>query len=294
MMVEQATDSAFIKRSIERALKDLPALPSVVAKVLEETERPEACAIDIERLISSDQAMASKVLRVVNSAYYGMSGRVTSLSQAIVILGLQQIRNLVLSVGAISLMQPRTKRQQETLRQFWLHAFGTGAATQIIGKRKMFDSKDVEAMFVGGLLHDIGRLFLFSNFTQTYDEVIRYAEENQIRLEEAEVLLLGMHHGQVGEAMAQQWRLPEALVTMIAHHEGPFSEEATSMQFCVHIGDHITKHLYFDQKQSSLCVLDPLALAWLDFSDEEYESLKEATQEKVEEAAQLFGLSQAA
>src|ERR1700712_3732037 len=121
----QETNINFVRRQIARALQDLPALPSVVGKVLSETENPNATAASIEKMISSDQVLASKVLRVVNSAYYGLSGQVTSLGQAIVILGMQQIRNLVLSVCALSQVKPTTPRQHEVLKQFWLHSFGT-------------------------------------------------------------------------------------------------------------------------------------------------------------------------
>src|SRR4051812_44649147 len=97
-------DNKFVRLSIEKSLRDLPALPGIVARVLQETEDPDASAHGIEKLLSSDQALASKVLRVVNSAYYGLSGQITSLSQAIMILGIPQVRNLVLSVSAVSVM----------------------------------------------------------------------------------------------------------------------------------------------------------------------------------------------
>src|SRR4051794_5341481 len=100
MSASSPTD--FLRQSIERAMTDLPALPNVVSRVLEEAEKPDASAAAIEKMIAADQALTSKVLRVVNSAYYGLSGQVTSLGQAIVILGLPQIRNLVLSVSAMS------------------------------------------------------------------------------------------------------------------------------------------------------------------------------------------------
>jgi HD-like signal output (HDOD) protein len=198
----------------------------------------------------------------------------------------------VLSVGALSTVQPKTKRQRETMRQFWLHAFGTAAATQVIGRRKAFDVGQAEAVFVGGLLHDIGRLFLFTNFGQSYDEVIRYAAENGVSMEEAERRLMGMDHGQVGEAMAKQWKLPEMLVLLIGHHEGPFDPEAKPMQYCIHIGDHITKHLYFEVEAIGSPADE--AVEWLGFSPREMELLSESTQEKIDAAAQLFGLLAAA
>src|SRR4051794_10645537 len=193
-------DNKFVRLSIEKSLRDLPALPGIVSQVLKETENPECSAQSIEKLLSSDQALASKVLRVVNSAYYGLSGQITSLSQAIMILGMPQVRNLVLSVSAISTMKPKTPRQQETLKLFWLHAFGTAAATQLIAQQKRMRVNDTEGLFLGGLLHDVGKLFLYSMFTQTYDQVLKYAQEKEIPVTEAEVKLLGLSHSEIGAA----------------------------------------------------------------------------------------------
>jgi len=286
-----AEANPFVKKSIERSVQDLPALPTIVARILKETESPDACAQTIERMIGSEQALASKVLRVVNSAYYGLSGQVTSLQQAIVILGMQQVRNLVLSVSAISSIKPRTPRQHETMKQFWLHSFGTAAATQIIAKRKNFRVHDMETAFVGGLLHDIGRLFLFCNFTQTYDQVIKYAEQKKLPVESAELKLLGLCHSEVGSQMATQWKLPANLVKMIAAHEGPFVEEDSDpMIYALTIADWITKDLYFPPEMVECSMPPEFVFTWLNFSPEDLDSLKEETSERIEDAQQLFGL----
>src|SRR5579862_2054180 len=283
-------DNKFVRMSIEKSLRDLPALPGIVSRVLKETENPDCSAQTIEKLLSSDQALASKVLRVVNSAYYGLSGQITSLSQAIMILGMPQVRNLVLSVSAVSTMKPKTLRQQETLKLFWLHAFGTAAATQIIAHQKRMKVYDIEALFLGGLLHDLGKLFLYSMFTQTYDQVLKYAEDKQIPVIEAEQKLLGLNHGQIGASMAVAWKLPQALVDLIQKHEGPFQESEDPTMFVVHIGDNITQHLYYESEQIVMLPIDPVAEQWLGFDEQQLEDLKEQTDRKIEEASALFGL----
>jgi putative nucleotidyltransferase with HDIG domain len=290
LRLDQQADLSFVRKSIAQSVHELPALPGVVAKVLQETENPDACAATIERLISSEQALAAKVLRVVNSAYYGLSGQVTSLSQAVVILGMHQIRNLVLSMSAISTMQQRTAKQHETLRLFWLHSFGTAAATQHIAKHKHFNVRDAETVFVGGLLHDIGRLFLFTNFARTYDQVMKYAESRGVTIEEAEERLLGMSHGMVGALMAEHWKLPEVLIELIGGHEGPFGEREDALLYSINVGDWLTKHLYSDEETLRPSEAAPEAIAWLGFGDAELERLRRETEMKIDEAAQLFGL----
>jgi HD-like signal output (HDOD) protein len=286
-----AEGNPFVKTSIERSVQDLPALPSVVTRVLKETESPDASASTVERMISSEPALTAKVLRVVNSAYYGLSGQVTSLGQAIVILGLQQVRNLVLSVSAFNSIKPKTPRQHETMKQFWLHSFGTAAATQLICQKKRLSIQDTETAFVGGLLHDIGRLFLFNNFTQTYDQVLKYAEQKQMPVEHAEKKLLGLTHGEVGGQMGECWKLPKNLVRLISTHEDPIQGETLDPLCCaLNIADWITKDLYFDLDRITTEGPSVAAMEWLQFSDDEFEWLKDEVSKKIDDAQQLFGL----
>jgi putative nucleotidyltransferase with HDIG domain len=283
-------DTTLLKKTIEKALQDLPALPAVVTKVLQETEHPDASAQSVERLIASDQALAMKVLKVVNSAYYGLSGQVTSLGQAVVILGLQQVRNLVLSVGAVNLFPVQGPHGHERLKQFWLHSFGSAATAQMIGKAKGLNYRDVESLFLGGLLHDIGKLFLFANFTEIYDALMEHAETHGISIEEAEIEYLGLTHSQVGEEMAKAWKLPTILSDFIGSHEGPFSAESDPMLMCVHVADFLTKGIYFAVPTNTRIEVDPVALEWLSLTEDDFQHLREAAEEKVGEALALFGL----
>ncbi len=283
-----AATAQFIQRSIQKTLRELPALPDAVLRVVEETNKPEPSASQIERYVSSDQALASKVLRVVNSAYYGLSGQVTSLGQSIMILGMQQVRNLVLSVGAITMFEVKGARQQDMLKRFWLHAFATALGAQIIGRSKNIDRNSQEIVFVGGLLHDIGRLFLFANFTAAYDQLIKRALASSISVEMAEWSLLGIGHAEVGQMMAEQWRLPQQLIDVIAEHEGPLdgTEDATVM--CVHIADALAKFHYYAGSTIPALAIDPLAMEWLGLSDEEFQALCEEVHDKTSEAVALF------
>lgn len=281
----------FVLQSIEKALADLPALPNVVMRVLEETEKPSASAVNVEKLIASDQALASKVLRVVNSAYYGLSGQVSTLSQAIVILGMKQVRNLVLSVAAMGALKPKTSRQSEVLKLFWLHSLTAAAAGNFVAERKGLPSKDVETLFVAGLLHDIGRLFLFCTFTQTYDQVIAFSTEKGVVVERAEEQLLGMNHGGIGAKMAKQWHLPEVLCSLIETHEGPLEASAGAMSFILHYADQKTKYLYFPNSKQAPTCMDPNAAAWIGFSEEQEAEMQAEIDKRIEGASALFGVA---
>ncbi|HWD40784.1 MAG TPA: HDOD domain-containing protein [Fimbriimonas sp.] len=278
----------FIQRSIEKSLRELPALPDAVMRVVEETNKAEPSVAKIEKYVSTDQALASKVLRVVNSAYYGLSGQVSSLGQSVMILGIQQVRNLVLSVGAISLFEVKGPQQQETLRRFWLHSFSSAIATQAIGKTRKFDRGAMDQMFVGGLLHDVGRLFLFANFTAAYDQLIRRAMANNMPVELAEWSLLGIGHAEVGQRMADFWKLPEALGEIIGKHEGPFDGSESPVIYCVHVADAISKHVYYNGDSKVALQIDPVAEEWLNLTAEEFDELREEVAAKTEEASGMF------
>jgi len=278
----------FIQRSIQRSLRELPALPDAVLRVVEETNRPEPSGARIERFVSSDQALASKVLRVVNSAYYGVSGQVSNLGQAIMILGMQQMRNLVLSMGAIAVFEGHIPRQKDTLRKFWLHSFSTASVAAMISTKKNCDKSNQELMLVAGLLHDVGKLFLFANFTSAYDQLVERALASGISVETAELTLLGIGHAEVGQLMAEYWRLPDSLAELIGSHEGPFSKNETPPVFCVHIADAMTKHLYFNRGTEIRYHIEPAALEWLDLTPEEFEAFKVEVESKVQAATALY------
>jgi len=280
--------SQFIQRSIQRSLRELPALPDAVMRVVEETNRPEPSAHRIERFVSSDQALASKVLRVVNSAYYGVSGTVSNLGQAIMILGMQQMRNLVLSMGAIAVFEVQLPRQRDTLKRFWLHSFSTATVATMLSSKKKCDRTNSDMMLVAGLLHDVGKLFLYANFTAAYDQLVERALISHMSVEMAELTLLGIGHGEVGQLMSEYWRLPEALGDLIGSHEGPFRGSEMPAVYCIHIADVLTKHLYYSRGTELSMTIDPVAMEWLDLTPDEFEALKLEAAQKIEVATGMY------
>lgn len=280
-------DNRFLKKTIERSLRDLPALPTVVVRVIEETQRPDVSPVDVERLIGTDQALTAKVLRVVNSAYYGLSGQVSSLGQALIILGMQQVRNMVLSVAALDSLQAKTKRQEDAMQRFWLHSFGTASGAQWLAQYKGLAQRDLEIAFTGGILHDIGKLFLFSQFTETYDEILAYAAEAGESVEDAEKKYLGLTHAEVGAEMAKTWKLPDALIGVIGAHEGNFDESKEAIQYAVHVADQLNKDLYDESYKFDGSQIHPEARLWLAFSGEEFCEMKLHIDRKIHEALEL-------
>ncbi len=281
---------ALVKRYIDKAVQDLPALPSAVAKLLQLTESEIVSAVEIERLVSTDQAICTKILRVVNSAYFGLSRRISSINQAIVILGYQHVRNIALSIGALSMFKSQSPRMRELHLRVWERSFAAAACAHAIAKDKGSKASDQELVFVGGLLHDVGKLFLLSYFASTYEDVLRYAESRQIEILEAESILLGLNHAEIGSQLALAWNLPEDLVILIGRHEGPFDGDPIPSLYCTHAGDRIASFAADPDIKGPGCALDPAVEAWLDYDEDKMQWLIRETQVKVHEASDLLGL----
>jgi putative nucleotidyltransferase with HDIG domain len=200
---------------------DLPALPDVAAKVMSAIHDPKSTAKHLERLISTDQATTAKVLRVANSAFYGVRGEISTLSRAIVVLGFNTLRSVVLAGVSETLHQ--TKRSCFKEKILWEHSMAVGLASRIIAQECRFGAP--EEAFVGGLLHDVGKVVLDANQPQDYQIVIeRVYNEGQTFIA-AETEVFGFDHADVGALVVQRWNLAPALREAVECHHEPMAAE---------------------------------------------------------------------
>ena len=283
------TDSAtqLIREAICRKLQDIPPLPQVVGELMAELQAEETTtAGKLEALILRDPALAAKTLRVVNSAYYGLSRKILNIGQAVVILGTQQLRNLLMSLAAVSLLQARTAKQRALQKAFWEHSIATAVCAELICKRKGLPTKDAELAFVGGLLHEVGRLFLFTHLPDTYQKVVDYAVLKGHRLSLVENSVLGISHDEVGLELARNWRFPEALEGFVSGHDGPFEGEVPPALLAVHAA-HIQVEPLFD-KPLDAGLLDPVAAEFFSFSEHDWIVIRDETAQKMEGRFELL------
>jgi putative nucleotidyltransferase with HDIG domain len=209
------------KKVISR-LKDLPTLPQVVAKVMQIVSNPMASAADLNEVIAVDPALTAKVLRLANSAYYGFPKEITTIAQAVVILGFNTIRNLALSVSVHKMLFEGKDRSQFSPREFWKHSVGTAVASKMLARRIGFKAE--ENAFTAGLLHDIGKSFFEQFYHSDYMGALEGAQAGQQALWECERERMGLDHAQVGAWMAERWNLPADLQAAILHHHHPQEE----------------------------------------------------------------------
>jgi putative nucleotidyltransferase with HDIG domain len=290
-MNEAKAPTQMIREAICRKIHDIPPLPAVVGQLLAELQSDETTtAARLESLILKDPALAAKTLRVVNSAYYGLSRKVMSIGQAVVILGTYQLRNLLMSLAAVSLLQARTPRQKSLQKAFWEHSLATALCAEAICRKKGLPQKEIDFAFVGGLLHEVGRLFLFTHLPDTYQKVAEYAAANGHRLSSVESSVLGISHDEVGLELARIWNFPEALEDFIGRHDGPFTDPTTYPLLAVHAAHIKIEPLY--RPNSPDVPLDPLAQDWIGFEEMDWILLRDETSKRI--SGQLEVLAAAA
>lgn len=206
-----------IRQEVEE-IGALPTLPEIPMKILRLIADEESSLTDIAKVIETDPSLSANILRVSNSPYYGVREKIGSLKLALAILGLNEILNIVTSISVIRLF-PASKRSSFNRIKFWRHSFGTGCAAQMLAKELNFDIDGVE--FVGGLIHDIGKLILDQYFHTKLKEIAAVREKENLSMLEAELKVMGVDHATLGSWLAQTWHLPAMLIEAIEYHHRP-------------------------------------------------------------------------
>lgn len=196
--------------------RDLPAMSHVASKVLELSADPNASARRIQQVIADDQAMTARILKIANSAMYACSRRIKTLTEAVVMLGFNSIRSLVVTSAARNLYSNGTKRMGLKERLLWEHSIGCGFACKLLVQRE--HPQLVEEAFMAGLMHDIGKLVLNLQAPERFDEIVQIVYNENRAFAETEREILGFDHAQVGALLVGKWKLPAALEQVIGHH----------------------------------------------------------------------------
>ena len=192
-------------------IKDLPPLPVVVNSLLDLVSDKNVSAKKVADVLSMDQAMTSKVLRLVNSAFYGLPGKVSTISRAVVILGNAAVRNIALAFGAIGVL--KDVGDAETQGRFWIHALACATAAKELAPKLKYP--EAEEAFIAGLLHDIGHLILSTVSRPEYLTVYSRMGPDFLEREEE---LIGVTHPEVGTRLLEQWQIPGHICRVVRQH----------------------------------------------------------------------------
>jgi|YelNatPaOPRAMG01_1025707.scaffolds.fasta_scaffold00049_20 HD-like signal output (HDOD) protein len=234
-----AADAERIRR-IAQSVLSLPTLPTVVAKVVEMVQDPRTSAQDLARIISADQVLTARVLKLANSSYYGFPRKIGTINLAIVLLGYETVRDLVLSVSVIERFGQSEGDLWFDYSLFWEHSVATGIACRLFSR--LFQFQVVGEAFVAGLIHDIGKLVLNQYLRKEFRQILRKANSENLLFYEAEEKVLGVSHGRIGAWMVERWNLPKTIVEALAFHHHP-ANAFRSSQLChlVHFCDALVR-----------------------------------------------------
>jgi putative nucleotidyltransferase with HDIG domain len=199
------------------AVDKLPSAPEIARRTLATVNRDNASLNDLATLIARDQALAARLLRIANGAFYAVRGRVTSIPQAVTMLGFARVRDLVLSLSVWGALEGSSATARRFRRKLWMHSSMVAAAARMLAERT---SQDEDVAFTAGLLHDVGKLVLGLRLGDSYWELLEDAAEDG-GAAEVERTALSCDHAVVGGWLLQLWGMPSDLVEAVAFHTEP-------------------------------------------------------------------------
>jgi putative nucleotidyltransferase with HDIG domain len=285
-----------VKRVVSN-IRNLPTPPIVFHQMEKVINSPKATAAQVAAVLSEDPAMSVKVLKLTNSAFYGLSREVDSVKQAVVIVGLEAIKNLVLSAAVLDMFKGKLV-DGEYHERFWRHSLATAVCASVLARRlKSRGVVDPDSAFSAGLLHDIGKMVIACFLPEEYALFKRERQTNRSAPDyEIEEQVLGCNHAQIGGYLAAQWKLPARLGEAITfHHHPQLNDREDPLVYLVYIADYLAQKTFCDQERAYLNrSLEPSVLAYLLISERDLDEYVEALREeylRAETFMQMAGVS---
>lgn len=250
-------------KSIERlvaSVSNLPTLPTVFATLSEAIDSPSVTNEKLAQIISADQASSFKILKIANSAFYGFRMKVETISQAILYLGFNEVRNIVFALSVLNYFSRNKRLPNFSPVDLWTHSIAVGIINRLIGKG--IGERNLENYFLAGVLHDIGKIILLEYSYEDFAKALRLVESKNCPLVDAEEEIFGVNHARVGQMLAEKWKLPSAIQdTILHHHTGAANGENKTIVASVHIANIAARMLNLGHYSDSYFP-EPNSKAW--------------------------------
>ena len=224
-------------------VEKMPAFPKSVQQVIHLTSDLNASAKDIVRVIECDPVMTVKILKAINSSFYSLPQKITSVQRAVVHIGLNTIKNLALGVAAMGMLNAHNKANFNT-SDFLLHSLTTAALSKMLAERLGLSSTQCSDCFVAGLLHDFGKVVFAEFIADDFKLALEKSKEQQLSLHQTELEFIGLNHTQVGKMLAEKWELPDFVCDAIAHHHD-LEPSQNALRDCVFAANQISKQMQY-------------------------------------------------
>jgi HD-like signal output (HDOD) protein len=277
-----------LKAKILRSLVNLPPMPHIILKARDILSDPESSLKDLARVIETDQAMVARVLTLANSAYYGVSGMISSIQHASVLLGQKTLGQMITISASSALLNKKLQGYEIAPEEMWKHSLACAFAAKRVAERNNDDK--VEDAFTAGLLHDAGKIILDKYVKKHKREFEQFSQEHDLPLFEAEKSIIGFDHAEIMSRACRLWRFPEVQVTAIRYHHQPGCSEEHRLACTIHLADVLAKSAGFTTgSPEQLDQIEPEILEFMDIQRQELDDLAIAVTDdvrKIEEELQ--------
>ncbi|MFQ3547101.1 MAG: HDOD domain-containing protein [Termitinemataceae bacterium] len=275
------------ERKIQAYIKNMPSLPTTVAKVLEVCNNPRTSPADLNQVISLDPVLVGRVLKLINSAYYGLGQQVTSLVRAIIMLGINTVKNLALSSAVLRNLTSKKDFQALDMDGFWRHSLCVGVAAKVLAKKRGVDPKLSEEYFTAGLLHDIGKIPINAVLSREYVMAVSMSDRERISLHRAETQIIGLNHSVAGSMIAAAWKLEGAIGDAIAHHHNylEYSGPYKDVVYCVVLANRFASMMEIGFSGNRYPEkVDPQVWEFLGLDRSVYDEIESVVNQEIEKA----------
>ena len=261
-------------RAALKECKNLPTLPGIVEKLTKMADDPETTTEQMGRVISKDHILAAKLLKLVNSAFYGFPQRISSLSSAIILLGFSVVKSLIISASIFEFME-----EQDV--ELWEHSLGCAVACSVLAKR--LGVAEPEEVSTAGLIHDIGKVAIKMELPKEYAMINAIVTKHKVPMRKAEVIVLGFDHAEAGGWLTKGWNLPKKLVEPITcHHDPRMAKDEQLNSAIIHFSDILIRGMgYGHAADTKVPPLNKRAWGLLDLSPTDIDEIIDAVEEKL-------------
>ncbi len=235
--------SAELSKRLSNAVDRMPAFPKSVQRILELTRDINCRPKDLVAVIEKDPVITIKVLKIINSAYYGLPNKITSINQSVIYLGVNTLKNLALSFSTIGMLPSRNAAGFD-IQHYLMSSLVTANITRMLGTNFAATETDSTDCYIAGLLHDFGKVVFALYMAPEFLKALSLSASDGIPLHKAEETIIGADHTLVGAMLVKKWQFPESLVECIAGHHS--SIHASPLAECLYVADLIAERLGYD------------------------------------------------
>jgi len=280
-------------RKVIQDEKELPSLSTIAAKVVSMASNEEVSSNQLAETINKDPALTAKILKVVNSSFYAMRKQITTLSQAITILGLSVVRTLSLCISVLDVFSKGSGSQFD-YQEYWERSLASAVASKIISKK--LGDKEPEEAFLAGLIQNIGSLIFAKYYPEEYAKVLQEHYTLGTPIIDMEERRWGIDHVEIGQTLLSKWSLPPILVNSISYHHHPEKAENEAEPIkkivrIVNLSDTIASIIYDTNKKSKLTILREKASKYFQFGQEDIDDIMNSVSQEIETESQSFDIS---